>query len=246
MLSDDTEKTTRLVRSHLKIVAADSGAAILNEHFEPTQVVATCAVLVEQPYTKATSCIAKPIFVKAENGYELVAHELELCMDFLKTVKADIVHLDISLGSLSLEELSPVSLSQLHVSGKARENILKILPRLRKTATAIKRIYNIGVVAIGKESIPVRVAELTVGAYAVLYSVEKVLKEAKTIRLGLPTKCTAKINGEGITMESLMSAEHDLMGYAKDENNILEKVRIIEMPNPFARGFRLLEITPKT
>jgi hypothetical protein len=166
--------------------------------------------------------------------------------EFLKTVKADIVHLDISLGSLSLAELSPVSLSQLHVSGKARENILKILPRLRKIAIGIKRVYNIDVVAIGKESIPVRVAELTVGAYAVLYSVEKVLEEAKTVRLGMPTKCTVKISEEGITMESLMNAEHDLMGYAKDENNILEKVRITEMPNPFARGFRLLEIMPKT
>jgi len=230
----------------LRIVAADSGAALLNERFEPLQVVAACAVLVEPPYTKVTSCLAEPIFARVENGHELVVHELELCMNLLKTDKADVVHLDMSLSSLSLEELSAVSLSQLHVSSKARGHLLKILPKLRKIALDIRQAYNIDVIAIGKESIPVRIAELTAGAHAVLYSAEKAVKEAKSIWLGLPAKCTTKTSHEGINMESLMPAEQDLGGYAKDENKVLEKVEMIEMPNPCARGFRLLQITPKT
>jgi len=231
------------VKCYLRIVAADSGSALLNERFEPLQVVAACAVLVEPPYTKVASCLAEPIFAEVEDGHRLVVHELELCLNLLKTVKADVVHLDMSFGGLSLEELSAVSLAQLRVSGKARGHILKILPQLRKIALDIKRVYNIDVLAIGKESVPVRIAELTTGAYAVLYSAEMAVKEAKTIRLGLPSRCRTKTNEEGVIIESLLPAEHDLTGYAKDENKVLEKVQMTEMPNPCARGFRLLEIT---
>jgi len=229
---------------NLRIVAADSGAAILNDHFEPLQVVAACAVLVEPPYTKVTSCIAEPIFTDVEDGHRLVVHELELCMSLLKTVKADMVHLDMSFGGLSLEELSAVSLSQ-RVSGKTRGNLLKILPQLRRMALDIKRVYNIDALAIGKESVPVRIAELTAGAYAVLYSAEKAVKEAKLIRLGLPARCTTKTNQEGVTLESLLPAEQDIKGEVEDKTKVLEKVQLKEMLNPIARGFRLLEITSK-
>ena len=230
----------------MRIISADSGAALLDACFEPLQVVAACAVLVEPPYTRIASCLAEPIFAEVEDGHRLVIHELELCMNLLKTVKADVVHLDMSFGGLNLEELSAVTLSQLHISGRARGHLLKILPHLRRIALDIRRVYNIDVLAIGKESVPVRIAELTAGAYAVLYSAEKAVKEAKTMRLGLPAKCTIKTNEEGITVESLLPAEQDLTGYAKDEKRVLEKVQLVEMPNPCARGFRLLEITPKT
>jgi len=232
------------VKNSLQVVAADSGAAVLNERFEPLQVVAACAVLVGPPYDKASSCLAEPIFASMEDGYTLVIHELELCMDLLKTVKADVVHLDMSLGGVSVEELSAVSLSQMHISGKARGHLLKILPKIRKLALDIKRAHNIEVLAIGKESMPVRIAELTCGAFAVLYCAEKAVKERKALRLGLPAKCQTKLMKEGVMLESLMPAEHDVTGYAKDENKILEKVQLSEMPNPCARGFRLLEISP--
>lgn len=208
-------------------------------------MVAACSVLVEPPYAAVTSYLAEPIFADVENGHRLVVHELELCMNLLKTVKADMVHLDMSFGSLSLEELSAVSLSQMHISGKTKGSLLRILPQLRKIALDIKRTYNIDVVAIGKESVPVRIAELTAGAYAVIYGAEKVIKESKPLRLGLPARCTTKTSEEGVTIESLLPAEQDLTGTAKDENHILEKIQMTEMPNPCARGFRLLEITLK-
>jgi len=227
-------------------VAADSGAAVLNERFEPLQVVAACAVLVEPPYGRASFFLAEPIFANVEDGHTLVIHELELCIDLLKRVKADVVHLDMSLGSVSVEELSAVSLSQMRISSRARGHLLKILPKIRKLALEVKQVHNIEVLAIGKESIPVRIAELTTGAHAVLYGAEKAVKGGKVLRLGLPAKCRTKTLEEGVMLESLMSAEHDVAGYAKDENKILEKVQLTEMPNPCARGFRLLEITPKT
>jgi len=230
----------------LRVVAADSAAAVLDERFGPLQVVAASAVLVEPPYSRASSILAEPIFANVEDGHTLVIHELELCIDLLKTVKADVVHLDMSLGSVSVEELSAVSLSQMRISGRARGHLLRILPKIRKLALDVKRVHNIEVLAIGKESIPVRIAELTSGAHAVLYSVERAVKEGKLLRLGLPAKCRTKITEDGVMLESLMPAEHDVEGYAKDENKILERVQLSEMPNPCARGFRLLEIISKT
>jgi len=229
----------------LRVIASDSGAAILDERFAPLQVVAACAVLVEPPYTSVSSCLAEPIFASVEDGHTLVIHELELCIELLKTVEADVVHLDMSLGSITVEELSAVSLSQMRISGRARGHLLRILPKIRKLALDVKRAHNIEVLAIGKESIPVRIAELTSGAHAVLYSAEKAVKEGKTLRLGLPAKCRTKTTEDTVTLESLMPAEQDVIGYAKDENKILERVQFSEMPNPCARGFRFLEISPK-
>ncbi len=229
----------------LRVVAADSGAAILNDRFEPLRVVAAVAVLVEPPYKEASLCLAEPIFANVEKGYLLVVHELELCQKLLKEAKADVVHLDVTLGGISLEELSVVGISKLRVSSKARGQVLKILPKIRKIAADIKRVYGIEVLALGKESIPVRIAELTSGAHAILYSMEKAVKENTKLRLGLPAKCQPKFLDDAVTLQSLVPAEQEVIGYAKDDKGILGKVQTSEMLNPCARGFRLLEITPR-
>ena len=226
------------------MVAADSGAAILNDRFEPLEVVAAVATLVEPPYREASLCLAEPIFASVEKGYLLVVHELELCQKLLKEAKADVVHLDVSLGGISLEELSVVGISKLRVSSKARRQVLKILPKMRKIAADIKRVYGIEVLALGKESIPVRVAELTSGAHAILYSMEKAVKENSKLRLGLPVKCQPKFLDGAVALQSLIPAEQDVVGYAKDDKGILGEVQTSEMLNPCARGFVLLEITP--
>ncbi|MBE0511497.1 DUF4152 family protein [Candidatus Bathyarchaeota archaeon] len=229
----------------MRVVAADSGAAILNDRFEPLEVVAAVATLVEPPYREASLFLAEPIFASVEKGYLLVVHELELCQKLLKEAKADVVHLDVSLGGISLEELSVVGISKLRVSSKARGQVLKILPKMRKIAADIKRVYGIEVLALGKESVPVRVAELTSGAHAILYSMEKAVKENTKLRLGLPVKCQPKFLDGAVALQSLIPAEQDVVGYAKDDKGILGKVQTSEMLNPCARGFRLLEITPR-
>lgn len=224
----------------LRIVAADSGAAILNTHFEPLQIVAAAAIFVEPPYRRASQFLAEPIFATVEKAHALIIHELELCQILLKKVRADVVHLDMSVRGLLVEEISPVQLR-----GKARSNVLKILPKLRKLATDIKRVYGIDVLALGKESIPVRMAELITGAHAILYVCKKALKEDKEQILGLPSKCYVRLTENGVTLQSLIAAEHDICGYAEDNKRVLEKIRVIEMLNPSARGFRTLRIVPK-
>jgi hypothetical protein len=48
-----------------------------------------------------------------------------------------------------------------------------------------------------------------------------------------------------VYLYSLLAAEHDIRGYAEDIEEALNKVRIVEMLNPVARGFRILKIEPK-
>jgi hypothetical protein len=229
----------------LKVVAADSGAAVLDDYFKPLLIVAATAVLVHPPYRRASFCLAEPIFSKVEEGPVLVIHELELCRNLLKEMNADVVHLDMSLGGLSLEELSAVRLSRMRISGRARRQVLKILPGIRKIASDIRRVHDIEVLAIGKDSIPVRIAELTSGAYAVLYSAERAVKEAKKLRLGLPAKCQLNTFSGGVELHSLVPAEHDVVGHAEDKNEVMKEVMFSDVLNPRARGFRALEITPK-
>jgi len=226
----------------LRVISADSGAALLNDRFDATLIVAAAAVLVDSPYRLAKKSITEPIFSRIAGSHELIVHELELCQRLLNETEADVVHLDMSFGGLPMEELSPIQLS--NISGKARGYLLKILSKLRKMAADIKRAHNVEVLAVGKDSMPVRIAELTAGAYAVLYSAEKSIAEKMTVRLGLPSKCYARKVENGIVVHSLAPAEHDIAGFAVDNQQVLRKVTFSELVNPCARGFRALEFAP--
>jgi len=219
--------------------------AILDPKFTPQYLVASASVLVETPYREAHPRLAKPIFKEVSNSYDVIAGEAELCRDLLKIVKADVVHLDLSLGAVPIEDLSPVQLSNMRVSSKARQNLIRLLPRLRKIAGEIKRVYGLDMLAIGKESIPVRVAELTAASEAVLFACGEVLEEKEEVLLGLPSRCQPRVAGRRFYLHSLMAAEHDVRGYAEDSEGVLSKVEIVEILNPCARGFRALRVKPK-
>jgi len=230
----------------MKVIAADSSAAILNDKFEPLSIVAAASVLVSPPYREPGMVLAEPIFVPADKGQEVIVHEAELCRDLIGKTKADVVHLDMSLGSIPLEQLSPIEFSSMRISTKAKRHLLKTLPKLRKIACEITQKHGVAVLAIGKESIPVRIAELTSGAYAILYACENAVKENKTVLLGLPSKCQPRPAEKRIYLHSLITAEGDVRGYAEDSQGTLNKVNIAEMLNPCARGFRTLKVSPKT
>jgi hypothetical protein len=230
----------------LKIIAADSSSAILTDKFEPVSIVAATSVLVEPPYREPRLFLAEPIFVDAQKGPEVIVHEAELCRELMGKTKADIVHLDISLGAIPLEQLSPIQFLDMRISNRAKRNLRLILPKLRKIAGEITQKHGIEVLAIGKESIPVRIAELTAGAHAILYACEKAVKENNAVLLGLPSKCQPRVAEKRVYLYSLIDAEHDVRGYAQDAKEILKKINIAEMLNPIARGFRILKINPKT
>ncbi|MGD0996030.1 MAG: DUF4152 family protein [Candidatus Bathyarchaeia archaeon] len=226
----------------MRVISADSAAAILDQQFKPLCLVASVSVLVDPPYREPSFRLAEPIFREVESGFEVIVHEAELCRSLLDKMKADVVHLDLSLGGVSIEELSPVELSNLRASRTGRQNILKILPRLRKIAGEIKRIHDVDMLAIGKESVPVRIAELTAGAEAILYACKKVVDQKEPVLLGLPLMCQPIVQEDRVYLYSLIAAEHDVRGYAVDVERVLTKVKMIETLNPCARGFRALKI----
>jgi hypothetical protein len=230
----------------LRIVSADSSSAILNDNFEPICLVASSAVLVCQPYREADDCEVKPLFISSDNGHEAIVHEAELCRTLLAKTKADIVHLDMSLQAIPVKQLSPITFSNMRIPGDAKQQLIRILPRLRKIACEITQKYGIEMLAIGKESMPVRIAELTSGAHAILFTCAKAIEEKKSLMLGLPSKCQFLPTETGICLCSLIGAEHDVRGFAEDKHKMLKKVNITEMLNPIARGFRTLKITPET
>lgn len=226
----------------MRVISADSAAAILDQQFKPIYLVASVSVLVNPPYREPYFRLAGPIFREVESGFEVIVHEAELCRNLLDKMKADVVHLDVTLGGVSIEELSPVELSNMRVSRTGRINILKILPRLRKIAAEIKRLHDIDMLAIGKESVPVRIAELTAGAEAILFACIKAVDEKKPVLLGLPSMCQARVLENRVYLHSLIAAEHDVRSYAIDVENVLTKVKLVETLNPCARGFRALRI----
>jgi hypothetical protein len=234
------------VGEDLRIISADSAAALLDEQFNPRFLVASAAVLVDPPYREPSSRLAEPIFKEVGSGFEVIVHEAELCRSLLDKIKADVVHLDMSLGGVSIEDLSPIELANLRASRTGRQNILKILPRLRKIAGEIKRVHGVDMLAIGKESVPVRIAELTAGSEAILFACKKVVEEGKPVLLGLPMMCQPRVQGNSVYLSSLIAAEHDVRGFAVDFDDVFRKVKLVEVLNPCARGFRALRIASMT
>lgn len=228
----------------MRVISADSAAAILDQQYQPLCNVVSAAVLVEEPFREPSFRLAEPIFREVDSSFEVIVHEAELCRALLDKMKADVIHLDLSLGGISIEELSPVELTNLHTSRIGRQNILKILPRLRKIAGEIKRVHDVDTLAIGKESVPVRIAELTAGAEAIVYACKKAVDEKAPVLLGLPIMCQPIMSGSRVDLCSLIAAEHDVRGFAADTEDILTKVKLSETLNPCARGFRALKIKP--
>lgn len=229
----------------MRIISADSSAAILDDKFKPLSIVATASVLVVPPFREAVTFLAEPVFVDAQKGHDVIVHEAELCRDLLGKTKADVVHLDMSLGSVPLEQLSPIQFTNMNISAKAKRHLLNVLPRLRKIGNEMTQKYGVEVLAIGKESIPVRIAELTSGAHAILYACRKALENRHDIMLGLPSRCQPRPMENGVYLYSLIAGEHDVRGFAEDTEEVLKKVNIAELLNPIARGFRALKISPK-
>ena len=58
----------------MRIIAADSGAAILNGRFESLQVVAQVTILREPPHSIGSFIPAEPTLTEAEKGYHMIVH----------------------------------------------------------------------------------------------------------------------------------------------------------------------------
>jgi len=225
----------------LRVVAADSASAVLDGCFRPQRIVAVSSVATEPPYRDTSAQISDPSMAAADR-HDLVVTELRMCRKLLESVSADAVHVDMTLGAASLSKLTFSDIREMTISPRARQNIQRILPELRKLATEIEQTHNVEVLAVGKESLPVRMAELTAGAHSVIYASAEVLKYRNTVLPGLPVLCTMTIGQGHVTGRSLQPGEHDVVGFAFDSDGVTQKVKVDEFNNPTVRGFRILRI----
>jgi hypothetical protein len=77
--------------------------------------------------------------------------------------------------------------------------------------------------AIGKESMPVRIAELTAGAEAILFACQRAVDEKESALLGLPLMCQPRFLGNRVYLHSLIANEHDVRSFSVDTLCVLTK-----------------------
>ena len=227
----------------MRIIAADSGGAILGEDLEPTHVICTVAVLVEPPYRSPTALLAEPSFCPMDRSYSLLVRELELCSKLLERYGADIIHFDMTLRRIRLDQLNLSNIARL--PEKARRELAKVVPKLSFLASRLMADRGVPAIAIGKDSLAIRIAELCCAAYSILFSAEKALEEGHEVLIGLPVNCEVYLAKGMVIARSLSPSESDIIGYAEDVKGILGSVEVNEMPNPTLRNFKMVIIGPR-
>jgi hypothetical protein len=222
----------------MKIATVDSGCSVLDHYFRPTNILATAALVTDQPYEQ-------PIQTETQSGdYALtdpnvLIYELQLCQQLLAGQAADCVHLDLSLGGINVLDITDEYLFQMHLSPTGRSVLHAIMPTLRDIAVQIGETHHIPVLALGKRSIPVRLAELYATAYGIQHAFELARAADAPILVGLPAKVLASFETDGVVHVSSAEPMEDAMTAEVPIENGLSVERFL---NPVTRGFQVLKI----
>ena len=222
----------------MKIATVDSACSILDRDFKPTNILSSVALVVDCPYDA-------PMRVEVRDGnYALsdpnvLVYELELCQQLLSRQEADCVHLDLTLGGVNLLDVTDEYLFQTQLSPAGRNYLHAVMPSLRGIATQIAETHHIPVLAMGKQSLPVRLAELHAAAYGIHHAFEQAKTVETPIYVGLPAQVKASFERHGIVqvssadpMESILSAEA----------TVAVDIPVTSFLNPVTRGFQVLRI----
>ncbi|RLF23513.1 MAG: hypothetical protein DRN15_06115 [Thermoprotei archaeon] len=228
----------------LRVAAADSGCAILDGFYRPIKLVTTVAVVVSPPYTKADHVKYKYVEKRAEDP-SVIVEELRLIREVASITKVDVIHIDITLRGLDLTTLTPDDIDLLNISSRAKDHLRTVLMLISADLKMIKEEIGVPVLALGKESTPVRLAELYTAVYSVAYAIKRSLKIGSTTLLGLPRAISIDIREGTIIARSLKPGEHDMLAkFRLEDPSILRKIMWREYPNPVATGFRVVEMRP--
>jgi len=225
----------------MKIATVDSACSVLDENLMPTNILSMAGIVVDYPYDKPSQVQTRGEDYTLSDP-NLMVNELKLCQEMLEVEKADYIHLDMSLGGINLLDLTEEDLLfRIPISYDGREILRLILPDLQKIATAIDEQYKVPVLAIGKRSGPVRLAELYAAAHGVARAMEKAKESGETVCVGLPSGTTAMMNGEKIMVESQLAMEKNLSAEAP----IVAGVKMETFLNPIVRRFQALRLIPE-
>jgi len=224
----------------MKIVTVDSACSVLDDNLLPTNIISMVGIMVDHPYDRPTHIKAMPSEYSLTD-YALLVNELKLCEEMLSIEKADYVHLDMSLGGINILDITEEDLLfKIPLSETGRTIIKLILPELQKTAKSIKDKYQIPVLAIGKKSHPVRLAELYAAGYGVSNAINKAKEKKQAIYVGLPVRITASLENGNVKVCSQEPMETSLCA----EIPVAEGVSMEAFFNPIVRGFQTLKLTP--
>lgn len=224
----------------MKIATVDSACSVLDEKLMPVNIMSMVGLVVDYPYERPSQMQSRneDYLISDTN---LLVTELKLCQEMLKMERADYVHLDLSLGGIDLLDLTIEDLLfKIPMSDDGREILSQILPELQKIAAEIRDEYHIPVLAIGKRSGPVRLAELYAAAYGLSRAMEKAKEAKKTIYVGLPVGATASIDGDKVKVTSQEPMEKSMYAEAPS----VEGVSIETFLNPIVRRFQAIKLIP--
>ena len=226
----------------MKIATVDSACSILDEDFMPTNILSMVGIVVDYPYDQPSQVRIRNEDYLLGNP-NLLVDELKLCQEMLETEQVDYIHLDMSLGGVNILDLTQADLLfKIPMSPSGREVLRTILPELQSIATAIDEQYHVPVLAIGKRSGPVRLAELYAAAYGVAKAMEKVKESGESICVGLPVGTTATFNEDKVSITSLIPVESKL----RAEAPVVNGVHVESFLNPIIRRFHALKMTVET
>lgn len=225
----------------MKIVAVDSACSELDDKFLPTNIISMAGIVVDYPYDKPLHVYSKCKDYSKDDP-KLIVEELEFCFDILSNQVADCVHLDMSLGGINILDLNVWDVAvKLPLSMESRRIIMDVLPELKNIARTIRERYNVPVLALGKQSHAVRLAELHATAHGLAYIAGKVHETGKEISVGLPIKTIAVKEGNRIRVMSKEPMEEGLEAEASIDNHVTIQTSL----NPIVRGFQVVRMLPQ-
>ncbi|WP_297536431.1 DUF4152 family protein [Thermococcus sp.] len=224
----------------MRIVSADTGGALLTEDYEPIGLIATAAVLVEKPYRTATLSRVKYAnpFDYDMSGRQAIRDEAFLAVELAMEVKPDVIHLDSTIGGIEVRKLDEPTIDALTITDRGKEVWKDLAKDLQPLAKKFWEETGIEIIAIGKSSVPVRIAEIYAGLYTAKWAIEYARKEGKAI-VGLPRYMKVEIRPGKIYGESLDPREGGLFGEIEAET---EGIGWELYPNPLVRRFMVLEV----
>ncbi len=228
------------------IASADTGSALLDGYYKPIKLITTVAVIVSPPYTSPLHYISRYTEISPKTT-SVIVEELKLIRELLSRVKVriDVIHLDITMRGLDLSEVELSDIDALGLSRRAKDSLRALLPIVKPYAKLLKEEFGVPVLAIGKESVPIRIAELITAAESVLYGIQKCLDMHSKILIGLPKRVSIIPRNNVIEAVSLEPTEELLRFKVKVKPpNLMDEVSLLVYPNPIARGFNVVEIKP--
>ncbi|WP_457742318.1 DUF4152 family protein [Thermococcus sp.] len=224
----------------MRVVSADTGGALLTENYEPIGLIATVAVLVEKPYRTATLSRVKYAnpFDYDMSGRQAIRDEAFLAVELAREVRPDVIHLDSTIGGIEVRKLDEPTIEALTITDRGKEVWKDLAKELQPLAKKLWEETGIEIIAIGKWSVPVRIAEIYSGIYTAKWAIDYA-KEHGNVRVGLPRYMRVEIRPGKIYGESLDPREGGLFGEIKAET---EGIGWELYPNPLVRRYMVLEV----